>query len=288
MPGAPVTFFVVDPDDPSALIPQGVARSLWDSNQMHGVAISSALAREVERVVTELGRGDLRPARYTVDLFKKATMDPCHVDSVVVREGPRLCLVDAFFRQNDALVARAATLFLKPTATPDGKVWEPEHDLEPPSVEIAPPTDQPRVPFLWSESLGWSQDFRAHQNPERHRMWQTTPWVVPGEPRSPFVAAAGAADATSMVTNWGSNGVEFINTDITLTLSRLPVDTEVGLSASDRVENDGVAVGTATIFDRAGVIGTSVVTSVANARRTVDFSEVEYTDGGRKHAQPGA
>ena len=54
--------------------------------------------------------------------------------------------------------------------------------------------------------------------------------VVPEEVPSGFVVAASIADATSMVTNWGSNGVEYINTDISLTLARLPVGREIGLA----------------------------------------------------------
>ena len=96
------------------------------------------------------------------------------------------------------------------------------------------------------------------------------------------MAAASVADATSMVTNWGSNGVEHINTDITLTLARAPEGVEIGLAASDRVSADGIAVGTATVFDRAGRLGTTVVTSIANVNRGIDFDHHKFAaDGSR-------
>jgi hypothetical protein len=86
-----------------------------------------------------------------------------------------------------------------------------------------------------------------------------------------------------MVMNWGSGGVEHINTDINLSLSRLPVSTEIGLAARERFAHDGIAVGTAVVFDREGPIGTSTVTALANARRAVDFTQhdfgVEETSG---------
>jgi hypothetical protein len=84
-----------------------------------------------------------------------------------------------------------------------------------------------------------------------------------------------------MVTNWGSNGVEYINTDITLTLARLPEGREIGLVATDRVSHEGIAVGTATVFDRRGRLGTSVVTSIANAKRSVDFEVHDFKDDPR-------
>jgi len=87
-----------------------------------------------------------------------------------------------------------------------------------------------------------------------------------------------------MVTNWGSNGVEYINTDIALTLARTPVGVEIGLLATDRVEHDGIASGTTAVFDRAGALGTVTVAALANARRTVDMGGVEYSDDGQRRA----
>ena len=48
------------------------------------------------------------------------------------------------------------------------------------------------------------------------------------------------------------------------------------------MENDGIAVGTASVFDRSGPLGTVVVAALANARRTVDLGSVSYTDDGRR------
>ena len=91
-----------------------------------------------------------------------------------------------------------------------------------------------------------------------------------------------------MVTNWGSNGVEYINTDIALVLAREPEGVEIGLLATDRGEEDGIAVGTAVMFDRRGRLGTVMVASLANARRTVDFAKVAYSDDGERRTTAGA
>ena len=68
-----LSFFTSDGD---ALVPTELACSLWSEDQMHGVALSGALARALERAVSDLGRTELRPARYTVDLFRAARMEP--------------------------------------------------------------------------------------------------------------------------------------------------------------------------------------------------------------------
>ncbi len=273
-----LAFFGADGD---ALVPYDLARSAWKHDQMHGVAVSGALARTAERCVRDLGRDDLRPARVTVDLFKPASMQPCLFHAELARQGPRICLVDVVLTQDGQRVARSATLFLSPSASAPGEVWTPAERFAPPPLDVVPPSEQPRVPFLLS-SADWSQDFREHQNADRKQSWNTAVPIVAGERLTPFQAVAAIADGASLVTNWGSGGVEYINTDITLTLAREPVGVEIGLAAEDRVEVDGIAVGTAAVFDRAGPLGNVVLTSLANARRTVDFQDLVYTDDGRR------
>ncbi|MBV9832402.1 MAG: thioesterase family protein [Marmoricola sp.] len=275
------SFFTPDAEDADVLVPEDLARSLWGTDQMHGVALSGMLSRALERTVAELGRDDLRAARYTVDLFKAARMQPCRTSVRVVREGNRLCLVDATVEQDGVPVARASGLFLKVGEQAPGAVWEPTDSPQPPPPDVAPPTDDPHVPLFASDGAGWSDSFGEHQNAGHKTTWQVAVPVVPGERPSGFVAAASVADATSMVTNWGANGVEHINTDITLTLARAPEGVEIGLAASDRVSADGIAVGTATVFDRAGRLGTAVTTSIANVRRGIDFGREHFSEDPR-------
>lgn len=253
------------------LVPQNMARSLWKADQMHGVATSGALGRAVERAASERGRDDLRPARFTVDLLKAPSMGACATETDVLREGPRILVIDARLIQDGETVAQARALFLKPGETPSGVVWTQPDIPQPPPLEIAPISDDPHVPFFFSDA-GWSQNFALHQNSGRKAMWQTTLPVVIGETTTPFQGLAGAADSTSMVVNWGSEGVQHINTDITLSISRLPSTREVGLSALSWYAHDGIATGTVALFDRDGLLGTSTVTSLGNAKRSVDFT----------------
>jgi hypothetical protein len=260
------------------LVPQEIAASLWRSDQMHGVATSGALGRELENAVIARGRGDLRPARYTVDLFRAPSMGPCSMASSVVREGSRLMLLDATLSQDGEVVARASAVFLRATEDPSGLVWGPSDPPVPPPLEIAAVSEEPRVPIFFSDGVGWSQNFAEHQNSGRKQTWQTALAIVDGEQPTPFQGLAGAADSTSMVMNWGNAGVEYINTDITLAISRVPVSQEIGFSALSWYSHDGISTGTATVFDRRGPIGTSTVTSISNARRAVDFTQHDFTE----------
>lgn len=274
----PLAFFERDGE---SLVPRDLAQSLWSAKQMHGVAVSGALAWALEARLAELGRTDLVPSRLTVDMFRPAAMAPSTLETTVVREGKRIVLIDAVLLQEGEPVSRASAVFLAPGGVSHGQAWSPSEQPTPPPVEIAPAGEDPHVPFFHSES-GWSQDFTEHQNASRKSTWQTGVPIIAGEPNSRFTTVASIADATSMVSNWGSRGVEFINSDLTVTLARLPETLQVGLSALDRVEHDGIVVGTATIFDRSGPIGTTVITGLANAKRTVDFESIGYLDSGEQ------
>lgn len=272
-----VSFFTAGPA--GVLLPTDVARSAWGPDHVHGVAVAGALAREAEHRLAE--RPDLRAARLTVDLFRPARMQPFAFELDVVRESRRLCLLDLRLVQDDRAVARASVLFLQAGQSAPGAVWTPEATWEPPPSDVAPPTDEPRVPFVRS-SHDWSQNFGEHQNDARKTTWSSAVPIVAGERLSPFQAAASIADGASLATNWGDQGVEHINTDITLALARRPVGTEIGLGALDRVEFDGIAVGTVAVFDRAGRLGNVVLTAIANAGLAVDFTKMDYDDDGTR------
>lgn len=267
-PGRFAWFDLVD----DVFDPQPLAQSLWSSDQMHGVAVSGLLARTLETEVATTGRSDLVPARYRVDLFRPARMAPTTSRATIVRQGPRLVLLDAVVEQDGKVVARASATFLVPSTTPAGAVWSsPEDRPTPPPLELAPDDVEHHVPIFASDAP-WSDNFGDHQNAGRHQTWHLAVPTVLGEPCTPFQAVASVADATSMVTNWGAGGVEYINTDIDLALTRAPRGISIGLRASDHVVHDGIAVGVAEVFDRDGTIGTATVVSLGNSRRTVDLS----------------
>lgn len=264
--------------------PLPLAQSLWRSDQMHGVAVSGLLARALEGAVVAAGRQELVPARYHVDLFRPARMTGTTATASVVREGPRLMLVDAVVEQDGEVVARGSATFLRPTTNPDGEVWSADDLPKAPPEELIRPDGEHHVPFFASDEP-WSDNFGEHQNAGRHQTWQTAMPIVLDEECTPFQAVASIADATSMVTNWGSGGVQFINTDISVVLSRLPDGVVLGLRTVDHVAVDGIAAGTAEVFDRRGPIGMATVSSIANARRTVDFSSFDKES---QQGPPGA
>ncbi|WP_049746116.1 acyl-CoA thioesterase domain-containing protein [Mycolicibacterium goodii] len=264
---ADLVFFAADnTSGAEKLVPLAAAAGNWGPSRMRGMAVSGALARAAER---SIGRPDMRPVRWTLDLYRPAALAPCNTCSRVVRSGRRLCLVESELLQNDSPVARSTALFLQPDyRTPEGRTWAPSHDIAPPPTELAPTGRESRL--YYSEGIGWTGSGAEHQSAARKQVWILPVTVVEGEQSSPFVHAASSADVASLVSNWGNSGMEFINADVTLTLSRPPVSTEIGFSAMDRTEADGISVGTSAVFDRAGVLGTALVCAMINGGTKVD------------------
>ena len=283
-----IAFFrAEETPDGEQLVPQPLAASSWSAEQAHGVAVSGALARAAERELQTLDADHLRIAKWSVDLFRPVRMQPVTTTATLVRRSARLALIDVVLHQDGEPVARASALALAVSENPPAAIWTPSLSRpEAPPLEVAPETEMPHVPFIRSDA-DWSQRFGDHQNAGPHAEWTTMPSVVVGEPATAFQRAACVADAANLVTNWGAEGVGHINADLTMTLARHPAGASMGVAVLDRLEQDGIVVGTTTLFDRAGVFGSVVITAMANTRRQIDFTTVRYRDDGTR-TEPGA
>jgi hypothetical protein len=231
------------------------------------MAVSGALARAVEHHVSS-DHPHLRPARWRLDLFRAPAMSPCIASTTVVRTGRRLCLLDAVLEQDGRAVARAGALFLAEGEPTEGKIWAPSLDLAPPPAGMRPATTESRLYF--SEVAGWTPTPDAHQNEQRKQVWIEPFPVVQGEAPSPFQLAATASDAVNLVSNWGDQGLEYINADVSLVMGRLPVGPGIGLTAQHRVAELGIAGGSAVMFDREGPFGIVTASALAGPYEPID------------------
>lgn len=265
----PLAFFSSTAD---GFVAERFAISRWSPDMVNGAALCGLVARALEH---DHGGDGFVPARLTVDLFKPARTAPLTTRTTLVRDGNRIRVADAELLQDGEVVARAGAVFLRPSEQPPGEVWTRDYRPSPPPVHIPMQAGDVTHPYFGSDDHpdGWSQSMLEHQGSSRKRMWAQHLPVVAGEEPSPFARAAMAGEPTSLMTNWGTAGVGFINVDMTLVLARLPEGVEVGIEADDHISSDGVAVGTTTMYDRRGPIGTCVVSALANARRQVDFSD---------------
>lgn len=260
------SFFTREPDGNSYL-PTGFAASNWGPDALNGPSVCALAAHVLE---AEFGHPDFTPARLTIDLFKNARRTPTTTRTHLVRSGRRISVADVEIIQDGTVVARASVVFLRKSSPPPGSEWQPHSRLSPPPSNAT--AGQLRHPWMATDDTAWTRDIGDHQNTARKRAWSTAMPVFPGESASPFVHAAQSAESTSLVTNLGTAGIGYINCDLTLALSRLPEGPQLGIEADSHITADGLAVGTATLYDQNGPYGSGIVTAVSNAAAQIDFA----------------
>ena len=249
-------------DGTGAFEPTEFALSRWGTDTLNGPAIVGLAARSLE---SEYGRPGFLPARLTTDLFKSARRVPTLVRTRLVRDGHRIRTAECDIVQADVVVARATMVQYRQSGPPPGREWVGR-------TEFSPPADVTgAVYFVGSDDVGWDPSGEVHQNTSRKRVYHRTIDVVAGEIPSPFVRTVVAAEATSLVTNLGTRGIGYINGDLTVALSRLPVGDYVGVQADSHWCSEGIATGSATLFDDVGPFGTGMVTAIANPAAQIDF-----------------
>lgn len=230
---------------------------------MSGHVVGGLLGWAVEHAVDD---PHLQPARLTVDLPRPTALEPLEVRAEVRHESRRLRLVEAVLLQRGEPVARASALFLRRGTQPDGRTWSPP-------VEMPPLPEGPDGSYStqFMRTYGWGVEI---QNPDPSWAQTSGPkytWLyearqlIDGEPLTAFTRASMAADITASIANWGSNGLQFINADYTMTLTRLPEGPHIGLASLTHHSDEGVASGSAVLVDRKGAIGTAVSVAIAQS-----------------------
>lgn len=243
--------------------PTESAAGYWGEGLLSGPAVAGLAAFGLEE---RFGSEDFQPARFTVDLLKPARQAPTYLQTRLIRDGRRLRHAECDVIQGDWIVARATLMQYLRSEEPGGGQWSA------PAQFTAPAQATGDLVYVGSDQAGWSPMGEQHQNDSRKRAYYRGLDVVDGRTASPFVRSVIVAEAaTNLVVNLGTAGIGYINGDISVALSRLPVSEFLGVQADTHFSADGVSVGTATLFDDAGPFGTGMVTALANPAARIDF-----------------
>jgi hypothetical protein len=256
----PAHFTQLEPD---RYLPSRYAQSLWGNDQLNGPALVGLAGHVLE---TAFGLPDFMPARLTVDLVKAARGVPTTTSVRLIRDGRRLRNSECIIEQDGVTVVRAILVQYRQSVPPRGEEWAPTRYFIPPDD-----VDESPAPYLGSDASGWSRPVKDHKNASRTRYIEFPTTVVAGQSNSPFVRAAMVAEETSLVTNLGTEGIGYINGDLTVALARLPDDGWLGVEADAHWVAGGIAVGAATLFDRAGPFGSGLITAISNPAAQIDF-----------------
>ena len=256
-------FFTAEGD---SYVPGHLTRGPWGQT-MGGQVVGGLLGWALD----SYGDSEFQPARLTVDLLRPVLIEPVSIATAIQREGRRIKLVDGAMLQNGRVVARASALFLRRSEEPDGEVWSAPV-MMPPAPVNSDGLESEAPFFIWTycatshtgtvgiSGIEWEQ--ASAQKFAWTRLFRP---MVAGHPLTPFTRAAFAGDIISSVTHWGTGGLRYINADYTVAVSRLPEGEYIGLAAQSHYGNDGVATGSATLFDRLGAIGTGTALALAQS-----------------------
>jgi hypothetical protein len=253
-------FFRIDGD---RYVPTASARGPWNPNSLHGRVIAGLLGAEIERLY---GSPAFLPARLTVDMYRLPDLSPVQVTTRVVREGNRIKVVDAEFISGGVSAGRATCQLLRLADNPSGKVWAPPVWDAPKPSDIPPPEPNSHpMAGMW-ETRRISGEFGTVG---QRRMWvREVRELVEGRPLTPFVRVAGSADFVSPAANIGDQGLEFINSDVTVYLHRQPATEWIGYEVINHGASGGVAVGECFLYDEQGPIGSASCCALAQRRMT--------------------
>ncbi len=258
--------------DSNVFVPTDYAevQSRWAEDHVVGAAVVGLAALTLD---TAFGVPDFIPTRLTVDVFKSPRRVPVTTEVDLVRNGRRVRNSLCTITQEGVAVARAVLVQYRRGEAPDGNEWTPEAEkLAAPSLEGLT-AQYGSVRQMQSAEGEWTSDLAHHQNAARKRVVIQSVDIVAGQPNTPFVQAAAAAEATSLVTNLGTAGVGYINGDLTVALSRLPRSDWICVHADTHWASDGISVGTATLSDASGPIGSGLVTALSNRHAQINFAE---------------
>ena len=280
-------FFNRDSENKNIYHPTLFARGPWDPKTLHGRVLSGLVAFEVETNCLSDNEVDtFQASRITVDLFRPPPMAPLIVTNQIARSGRRIKVVDVNIASDIkgrgiVDIARGSVVMLKKSENPDGEIWSPTAwEIRSPSEDMPAPDAAQKGPDstaslpIWQtvnvqDDTGEPYDEYRSQNRKLgvRRAWiRETYSLISGMLPSQLVRIAQVADFANPFANSGTKGLNYINADITLYLQRTPVGSWIGTETSYHGADQGVSVGTMSLYDRSGRVGTSTVCGLAQAR----------------------
>lgn len=249
-------------------VPSGHARGPWDAGAQHGGPMAALLVRAVEALESP---GPMLLARLTIEFLGAVPLAPMEVHAHIVRPGRRFQLAEATVAAEGREVCRARAVRLRrePVAVPEAAI---------PAARIAAPAgletyDIGLPPHGEAEGFArTAMELRFAQggfmSPGPAVTWFRLKMpLVAGEVPTATQRLAVAADFGNGV---GSElhfaGHLFVNTDLTIHLSREPAGEWFALDARTEHGAEGTALAWSTLHDEQGPVGLAAQSLYVAAR----------------------
>lgn len=246
---------IFEPDDDGRFVPTEAALGPWTDQALHGGPPAMLLARAIELFPSDQ---EMFVSRLTVELLRPVGRTPLAVTTRLTRPGRKVQLVEASLWNGEQEVARATAL----------RIRRSEVDV-PATVDLLPHPEPESVG-------GWSGDWRRGnayhvigvdiRGPEP-RVGGSPGWawfrlklpLVPGEDPTPLIRMCAAADFPNGISYVvDPRRTSFVNPDLSVFVTRPPVDEWVLVDARTWLETRGTGTAEGALYDRRGRIGRSV------------------------------
>ena len=239
----------------AGFVPAPMARGPWDERMMHGGAPSALVARAVESCEPGV---DLVVTRLTIDFLSGVPLGEVSITTSLVRPGRRFQVVDATLDAGDRHACLARAVRVRRADLPAAAASPPG------PAPLPPPGDGEPLPLFYEHA---TELFYPDACEIRHVAGElgsgaVAAWIrlrgdlLPGEPPSSLARVAAAADfanGLSWILPW--KDWLFVNTELTIHLSREPSGEWIGVDARTSSSAAGFGLSTATLHDLDGPIG---------------------------------
>jgi len=241
--------------DREFFVPSEAAGSPWSARGQHGGPPCGLLARAVEEWNAD---SELVPVRLTVDLFRQVPMSPLAIRLEPARQGRRLVLLRLALFGDDREICRATALLLRRSEMADVELTATGADRPPgpdglATSSLVPVERRGETPpgFHTHVEVRWAYDRGGLP-----AAWIRMPMpLVEGEETTPLQRVATLSDfgnALASADRPPSGGTGFINTDMSLYLSRFPRGEWIGLQVRRISEHQGVGLVEVAEYDLDG------------------------------------
>jgi hypothetical protein len=238
-------------------VPSGHARGPWDAGSQHGGAPAALIARAVERLESP---APMLLARLTVEFLGAVPLAPLEVHAEVVRPGKRLQLAEATVSAGGKVVCRARAVRLRRERVdvPEGAMPRPR--VTPPdgleSWRMGVPSHGATEGFgQTAMELRFANGHFDVRGPATAWFRLTMP-LVEGEETSPTQRAVAAADfGNGVAAELAFDGHLFVNTDLSVHLSRQPAGEWIAVQAVTEHGPEGTALAASALHDLDGPVG---------------------------------
>ena len=245
------TFFHLDPE--GWIVGNDSARGPWSPDGCHAGPVTGMLARAAEQAVP-----DRQLVRLSVDLVRPAPVSGFQIEVDIERESRSLATTRLTLRNREGKTCATATTMHLSTLdlgdVPTTRVPAPCFDDAEPGLFPVMSGGHDLPTFARSVELAFPGGSATIPGP--NTVWMRTHELLPGETMTPYQRLCPLADCgNAMSRNTPGREINFVNTDLTIYVHRLPVSEWIGAEFSSSWESSGIGLARATLFDTEGVIG---------------------------------